>query len=108
MRRRARFAVFARRALVGAVAVGFLLSLAAAVSPGLHHHFHHDAGQPGHACLATSLQSGKCETVPSTAVVVAPTSSLDEVIPPRDGGKVESFYLSCRLLERGPPFHLPS
>jgi len=108
MRRSTRMGVFARRALVGAVAAGFVLTLAATVSPGLHHHFHHDASQPGHACLATSLQGGKCGTVVATVVAVVPTTPFDEVIPPRGGDKVESFYLSCRLLERGPPLLLPS
>lgn len=91
----------ARCALVGAVAAGFLLALALATSPQLHQLVHPDGGQPAHSCLAKTLQAGTYEAVVVVAIQLAAASVTR--VPLRDAGKVESFFLSCRLLEHGPP-----
>ena len=93
----------ARVVLVGAVVAGFLLALALATSPQLHQLVHPDGGQPFHSCLATTLQAGAYEAV--IVVVVATQLAVASVTraPLRDVGMVESFFLSCRLLEHGPP-----
>jgi hypothetical protein len=92
----------ARCALVGAVAAGFLLALALVTFPQLHQLVHPDGGQPAHSCLATTLQAGVYEAVVVVVVIQLAAASVTRV-PLRDAGKVESFFLSCRLLEHGPP-----
>ena len=37
----------------------FLFSLALAVSPSLHHFFHHDSDSPEHTCIVTIIASGQ-------------------------------------------------
>ena len=92
----------ARCALVGAVAAGFLLALALVTFPQLHQLVHPDGGQPAHSCLATTLQAGAYEAVIVVVAIQLAAASVTRVAP-RDAGKVESFFLSCRLLEHGPP-----
>jgi hypothetical protein len=93
----------ARFALVGAVAAGVLLALALATSPELHQLVHPDGGQPAHSCLATTLQAGAYEAVIVVVVAIQLAAASVTRVPLRDVGKVESFFLSCRLLGHGPP-----
>jgi hypothetical protein len=93
----------ARFAIVGTVIAGFLLGLALAMSPQLHKLVHPDGDQPFHSCLATTLQAGAYDTVDVVAVAIQLVATSVATVPPRDGGMVESFFLSCRLLEHGPP-----
>jgi hypothetical protein len=93
----------ARLVLVGAVAAGFLLALALATSPQLHQLVHPDRCQPCHGCLATTLQAGAYEAVIVVVVAVQLAAISVTRVPLRDVGMVESFFLSCRLLELGPP-----
>ena len=93
----------ARFALVGAVAAGFLLASALATSPQLHRLVHPDGGRPAHSCLATTLQAGAHEAVTVVEVAIQLAATSVTTVPLRDLGKVESFFLSCRLLEHGPP-----
>jgi len=91
----------ARCALVGAIVAGFVLALALATSPRLHQLVHPDSDQPVHSCLVMTLQA----CVSGAVIVVAtqlPAASVTSVTL-RDVGKIESFFLSCRLLEHGPP-----
>lgn len=93
----------ARLALVGAVVAGLLLALMLAASPQFHELLHHDSDQQEHVCLATILQAGGFEDV---LVVLMPVTPMVEIIataPQRDVKKVESFFLSCRVLEHAPP-----
>ena len=99
---RPRYLVTARVLLVGAVTAGFLLALALATSPQLHQFVHPDSDQPAHSCLATTLQAGAYEAVIVVVVAIQLAGSVTRV-PLRNLGPVESFFLSCRLLEHGPP-----
>ena len=105
---KARHAASVRRALVAAAAAGFLLTLALAASPQLHQLVHPGAEQPNHVCLATALQAGEYEAVAVAAVALGVAALASTPLPLRDVGKAESFFLSCRLLEHGPPLPLPS
>ena len=102
MRARPGYLAIARCALVSIAAAGFLLALALATSPQLHRLVHPDSDQPAHSCLATTLQTGAYEAIIIVVAIQLVAASLPRV-PLRDLGPVESFFLSCRLLEHGPP-----
>jgi hypothetical protein len=97
------YVAHARSALVGAVAAGLLLALALAASPQLHQLVHSDSGQPCHGCLATTLQAGAYEAVIVVVVAIQLAAASVTRVSLRDVGMIESFFLSCRLLEHGPP-----
>jgi ABC-type sulfate transport system permease component len=103
MRTRSGYLVTARVVLVGAVAAGFLLALALATSPQLHQFVHPDSNQPAHSCLATTLQAGAYRAVIVVVVAIQLAAVSVTRVPLRNLGLVESFFLSCRLLEHGPP-----
>ncbi|MBP1690574.1 MAG: hypothetical protein H6Q34_1147 [Deltaproteobacteria bacterium] len=89
----------ARFALVGAVVAGLVFTLVLATSPRLHQSVHPDSDQPAHSCLVTTLQACGYEAVLVVQLAAASVTSVSL----RGVGKIESFFLSCRLLEHGPP-----
>ena len=93
----------ARLALVGTLLVGFVLALALAASPELHHRTHHDADQQEHQCLATTIGGGGCEDAGVAPTFAAFVAMLFEVAPPDYSHAVGSLFLSCRVLEHAPP-----
>lgn len=54
------------------LAVGYLLALAMAVSPALHHWIHPDSDGPDHHCVATTLADGQVDSPLLTPILAAP------------------------------------
>lgn len=100
----------ARFALVSAVLTGFLLALALAASPQLHELAHDaDHSEQHHECLATVLSEGGLDTVLVIATLVQTLPEPRPVaIAVQDLHPVQSFFLSCRVLEHAPPQSLLS
>lgn len=50
------------RLLLLGMAVGYLLAMAMAFSPDLHHWVHQDSDQPDHHCVVTTLADGQVDS----------------------------------------------
>ncbi len=93
----------AKIALMGAVLAGYLLALVLEASPELHRQLHHDSGDAQHECLVTCLDHSGCEaTVIADCALTAFAEFSDELIKP-EAAVASSFFLTCSILEHGPP-----
>ncbi|CAN5762714.1 hypothetical protein BH09VER1_BH09VER1_50850 [soil metagenome] len=50
------------RLLMLSMAAGYLLAIAMAVSPALHHWVHQDSDEPTHHCVVTTLADGQVDS----------------------------------------------
>ena len=102
------------RSLKPAVAIGaaalvlmqMVLALAMAVTPKLHEHFHHDAGDSHHECAVTHLIQGDFgDGAPLPLLTVAPVHAAPstEVFSVQPAAIVAPLWLENGVLEHAPP-----
>lgn len=93
-----------RFSLAAFISLGaFLLTVALAAAPGLHHHLHADAGQAQHECAITVVESGTAPNdPPSLAAVAQPVSVFWKAAPVHSVWVPAPFVLS-RVFEHAPP-----
>jgi hypothetical protein len=95
----------ASRAVIGVFTLAaFLIALTLAAAPGLHSHFHADAGTAQHECAVTGISNGKVQIGDAAAVVPPPAAPVSvsavSVLRP---AWVQALFLAGALLEHAPP-----
>ena len=102
------------RKLRPAVAIGaaacvlmqMIMALAMVVTPELHEHLHHDAGDSHHECAVTHLMQGDFgDGAPLPLVAVAPVqvAPTTEVFSADTTANVAPLWLVNGILEHAPP-----
>jgi len=85
----------------------FMLALAMAASPELHHYLHHDSDDDDHDCAVTHLINGDfSDGLPALPVAVTPVNPERELMTTDTEWTpawVPPLYLASFTLERAPP-----
>ncbi|MDB6140949.1 MAG: hypothetical protein JWO94_4021 [Verrucomicrobiaceae bacterium] len=88
------------------VIVQMIMALAMAVSPELHEHFHHDAGDSHHECAVTHLIQGDFgdgAPLPLISTSSAPAIPGAEIVATASAAALASPWLTNGILVHAPP-----